>query len=344
MIRAGLESCFFSGAHLMAKPFLGGLGVIFTLHHVRAESDDPFQPNRILEVTPEFLDAALGKIRRSDLDIVDLDEAVRRLTTPGPHRRFVVITFDDGYRDNREIAWHILRRHKAPFTVYVPTAFPDGRGDLWWAALEAVIRAQDAVAVDLEGVARLLETATAEDKHKAFETVYWAIRHLPERQRSAVIRDLCTRYSIDQRALCADFVMRWDELAEMARDPLVTIGAHTIDHVALARLPMAEARRQMRESARTLEAVIDRPVRHFSFPYGDAEAAGPREFALARELGFASAVTTRPGLIYPEHAGHLTALPRVSLNGDYQSLRYLDVFLSGLPFFVFNGFERLNVA
>ncbi len=83
---------------------------------------------------------------------------------------------------------------------------------------------------------------------------------------------------------------------------------------------------------------------HLAYPYGSAEAAGAREFRLAKELGYRTAVTTRKGLVYAEHGEHLTALPRVSLNGDYQDERYLRVFLTGAPFAVWNGFKRLQVA
>jgi peptidoglycan/xylan/chitin deacetylase (PgdA/CDA1 family) len=114
--------------------------------------------------------------------------------------------------------------------------------------------------------------------------------------------------------------------------------------VAVATLPAEEARRQMRAGAEVMAATLGERPRHFSYPYGSACAAGPRDFGIARELGFDTAVTTRPGVLYAEHADHLTALPRVSLNGDYQALRYLDVLLSGLPFFVMNRFGRLNVA
>ena len=54
LIRAGLETLFFSGAHLMMQPFVGGVGVILTLHHVRPPRMDGFQPNRLLEVSPGF--------------------------------------------------------------------------------------------------------------------------------------------------------------------------------------------------------------------------------------------------------------------------------------------------
>ena len=55
IIRGGLESLYFTGAHIAFRPFVGGVGAILTLHHVRPPRPDRFQPNRLLEVTPRFL-------------------------------------------------------------------------------------------------------------------------------------------------------------------------------------------------------------------------------------------------------------------------------------------------
>ncbi len=60
-------------------------------------------------------------------------------------------------------------------------------------------------------------------------------------------------------------------------------------------------------------------MRHFAYPIGKRRAAGPREFELAAQGGFTTAVTTRPGMLFAPHAAHRHALPRLSLNGRYQS-------------------------
>ena len=101
-------------------------------------------------------------------------------------------------------------------------------------------------------------------------------------------------------------------------DPLVTIGAHSITHCNLAKQSEEIAHQEMAISRARIEDALQRPVLHLAYPYGDRTAAGPREFALARAAGFKTAVTTRPGMLFPESADHLTALPRVSLNGNYQ--------------------------
>jgi peptidoglycan/xylan/chitin deacetylase (PgdA/CDA1 family) len=143
---------------------------------------------------------------------------------------------------------------------------------------------------------------------------------------------------------CVKQVMTWDEIRTMAADPLVTVGAHTKGHFAISKLSEERARDEMVGSAYRIEQKLGRRPIHFAFPYGDAQSAGPRDFALAREAGFKTAVTTRKGMLFPAHRRYLSALPRVSLNGDYQSLTYTALYLSGAPFALWNRFQQINAA
>jgi peptidoglycan/xylan/chitin deacetylase (PgdA/CDA1 family) len=339
IIRAGLEAAWLTRAHRLARPRLGGIGVILTLHGVTDAAAGPFHPNGILEVTPGFLDAAIGRVRASGFEIVPLDEAARRLAA-GEGPRFAVLTFDDAYRNNLTEAWPVLERRAAPFTIYVPADYPDGRGVLWWLALEEIVAARAEVAF----AGQRFPTADLAGKRAAWEAIYPALRAMGEAEQRAAMASLADEAGFDLHAQCRREIMTWDELGRLAREPLCTIGAHTLSHPMLAKLSEAEAREEMALSAETIADKLGVRPRHVSYPYGSPAEAGAREFRLAAELGFVTGVTTRPGMLFPEHAGHMTALPRVSLNGDYQSLRYLDVLLSGLPFFVWNGFKRLDVA
>src|SRR5262249_31053424 len=165
-----------------------------------------------------------------------------------------------------------------------------------------------------------------------------------EQELRRVIRDLAGRYRVDIAGFCDELCMDWDELNRLACDPLVTIGAHTVNHVMLAKVPERSARAEMEMSRSVIEASLGLRPDHLSYPVGDAPSAGEREFRIAAELGFKTAVTTRPGVIFPEHREHLLALPRISLNGEHQQLRYVRVLLSGAATAVWNGFRRIDAA
>jgi len=354
MIRAGLETLYLTGAHLAFGGRLGGIGAILTLHHVRPPRTRAFQPNRLLEVTPEFLDEVLTWLRAADIDIVSLDDMHARLiaaATPAavPQRtavrRFVCVTFDDGYRDTLRFAYPILKKHRAPFAVYIPTSFPDRRGELWWLALEAIVADNDFVALDMDGQERRFDCTTAEAKRQAFASIYWWLRALPsEDELRGVVRGLAARHQLNLTGLCEELCMGWDELADLATDPLVTIGAHTVNHVMLKKAPEEMVAAEMRNCAAAIEAALGVRPGHFSYPVGDRTSAGPREFAIAARLGFKTGVTTRPGVLFPAHREHLTALPRISLNGEFQRLRYLRVLLSGTATALWGSFRRADAA
>jgi peptidoglycan/xylan/chitin deacetylase (PgdA/CDA1 family) len=345
IIRSGLETLYFSGANVLMRPFVSGVGAILTLHHVRPERPDAFQPNRLLEVTPDFLERVLGYLRRSDLDLVSLDEVHRRLCEQDFSRRFVCITIDDGYRDTLQWAYPILKRHDAPFAVYIPTSFPDRLGELWWLALEAVVARNSRVVVEIDGIEREFDCSSVAGKRDAFDQLYSFLRGLPtEDQLRDVIRCLSGRYHVDIMEFCTELCMNWRELESLASDPLVTIGAHTVNHVMLAKVPEGLVRSEMAMSRSLIEASLGQRPDHLSYPVGDRTSAGPREFRIAADLGFKTAVTTRPGVLFPEHRDHLTALPRISLNGEHQQLRYVRVLLSGAATALWNGFRRVDAA
>jgi peptidoglycan/xylan/chitin deacetylase (PgdA/CDA1 family) len=174
--------------------------------------------------------------------------------------------------------------------------------------------------------------------------VYWALRALPEDALRAAVAGLCREAGIEPEALVVERCLPFAAIEALAAEPGMTIGAHTLTHPRLATLDEAEARREIGGSRAVIEARIGRPVRHFAYPVGDPTSAGPRDFALAREAGFATAVTTRPGHVFPEHAAHLHALPRVSLNGLHQTEGALRSLLSGVPFWLWNRGRRVNAA
>jgi len=345
IIRAGLDALYFSGAHRVLRPIFGGVGTIFMLHHVRPAHAGPFQPNRHLEITPDFLRATLAYLRATDVDIVTPDEVQRRLTERDFSRRFACFTCDDGYRDNRDHALPAMRDFDAPFTVYVTSDFASGTGRLWWVALERVVARADAIEAPIDGQMVRLDTSTLAGKDMAFDRLHGWLRGLPEeadirREVSA----LCAAHGIDEDAVSRELCMSWDELKPFAADPLVTIGAHTVSHCNLAKQTEAMVVHELSASRTDIENVLQRPAVHLAYPYGDRCAAGTREFALAKSAGFETAVTTRPGVIASDNSSQLTALPRVSLNGNYQDTRYLPVLTSGAATAMWNGFQRGGVG
>lgn len=341
IVKAALSALHYTGVGDFIAPITGGTGVIFMLHRVSPDKPRAFEPNRILMVTPTFLERVITDVRAAGFDIVPMDDVPERLKNGDATRPFAVFTLDDGYRDNLVNAYEVFKRQQAPFTIYVPTDYADGRGDLWWLTLEEAIARLSAIALNMGGIDRTFSLVTPDQKDAAFHQIYWWLRSLPEDRARAITHRLAAQAQFDPFKFCRQLVMTWDEVKTLARDPVVTIGAHTIGHYALAKLSVSEVQREIADSMARLSNELGKPCRHFSYPYGCESSAGEREFEIARDAGVLTAVTTRKGLLHARHKSELTALPRLSLNGDYQDMRYVKALLSGAPFALLNAAQRM---
>jgi peptidoglycan/xylan/chitin deacetylase (PgdA/CDA1 family) len=341
IISAGFTLFGMTRLHRLAAPWTRGAGAILMFHQVRPWVERAFAPNRLLEITPEFLDAVLTRLHSLGFDIVSLDTALSRLDAPRA-RPFAVLTFDDGYKDTRDYALPVLEKHKAPFTLYVTTGFAARTARLWWVELEEAIRALPQIDIAIADLELRLESATAAQKQAAFATLYRLLRDGPDQRLYDVIARLCAAAQIRSAELVDDLCLDWAGIEAIARHPLCTIGVHTLTHPRLAKHDDAAfVRRELSESRALIEAHIGGAANHLAYPVGDPASAGPREFVLASQLGFASAVTTRPGMIFPEHAERVCALPRLSVNGNWQSLDAFEILVSGAPFALWNLGRRV---
>jgi peptidoglycan/xylan/chitin deacetylase (PgdA/CDA1 family) len=344
LIGASLGLIAATRADRCLRPLTQGRGAILMLHHVRPARSDPFQPNALLEITPDFLERTIRVVRDSGFDIVALDEVPSRLSEPKA-KPFVAFTFDDGLRDNVTFALPVLKRHACPWTLFVVADYAAGRGRLWWIELEEAVRRLDRLTLERQdGTTLLCPAATPAEKTAAFAAIYSDLRAGPEPRLRALIAGWCKEAGIDSDALVRAECLDWDEIRALASEPGVTIGAHTLSHPMLAKHDDDTSRREIVESRAAIAAALGRPVQHFAYPVGDPTSAGAREFQTARDAGYMTAVTTRPGHLYPEHLDHLTALPRVSINGLHQNEAALRTLLSGLPFALRNRGRRLIVA
>jgi len=345
LTRHALSAMNFSGLDRLYAQIDRELGMILTFHRVLEGKHDEMSPNAHLSIHADFLYDVIKLLKHRHVDIVTLDEAKRRLLKPGSEGRFAALTFDDGYRDNLENALPVLESHAVPATLYVAPGLVEATSQLWWEGLGQLVTKQKRfvfsgdkgpVEFDCTSQVRAQESFTA--------LVKYMISAVPEDKVQERVAELCWLYKIDTTTITKDAIMTWDEIRQMSASKHISIGAHTMSHPHLARLPENLAAEEMCQSSLVLEAELGRKPKHFAYPFGYKKAASAREFKLAADQRFETAVTTRPGMLFSQHAHHLTALPRISVNGLFQRKRYIGPLIMGLPTRLKNGSNRLNVA
>jgi peptidoglycan/xylan/chitin deacetylase (PgdA/CDA1 family) len=330
LTRARHELAYFSFYARIMQRRTGGAGAVLRFERVRPRQAARFQPLKSREITPRFLDRTIRALKRWKFDIVSMDEVCRRAVTLKSRRRFACLTFDGGYKDLIDSAYPVLSRHGVPFTVYVPTAFPDGLGEAWWLALEQVIAREDRLSLMIDRKERRFDIPETSEKYQLYDFLETWLRSLSPPDLSSAIKDLCIRYSVDLAKLSRESSMDWEDLAKLAADPLVTFGSTTVNYPVLSNLRDADALREMTMGRAVAQAAFRRDVRHFAYPFGDRASFRRQHVAMADEAGLASAASAIPGLVEAEGRTNLHALPRISWDGRQGSLRVMRVILSGI--------------
>ncbi|WP_024880271.1 polysaccharide deacetylase family protein [Methylosinus sp. LW3] len=299
----------------------GARGCLLTFHRAAPSALWQRLPNRNFYLDLAYLDRLLVYLKAQRWSIVTMEEAIERAAANRPGDRFVNFSVDDCYRDTFEEIVPLFRAHGAPVTLFVTTGIPDATMPMWHAGLEDIILSKDRIAHDGETV----KVETAQEKR----AVYAAIERAWEGPRAgALYSAFCAENGFDEAQLREKHAISWDMLESLARDPLVEIGAHTVDHPRVSALAEAEALAELEACRQRLRERLGREVRHFAFPFGRAADAGERDFELARRAGFSSAATTRKGVM--RRRSNVFSLPRNTLNGAARSLAMAEMHLTGV--------------
>ena len=275
---------------LLARGRPQGLSIL--IYHRVLPQRDPIFPG---EVTHEDFRRQLRAVKRS-CRVLPLLDAVRLARAGRLPPRAACITFDDGYADNAEIALPILQEEGLHATFFIATGYLNG-GRMWNdTVIEAMRRAPPGM-LELGALglgSYLLEGP--DSRRQAIQALIGQLKYLPMAERQAQVERLAQAVG---QPLPDDLMMSTAQLLRL-RDAGMGLGAHTVGHPILARLPLEQARAEMARGKAELEQLLGQPVPLFAYPNGKpGEDYGPEHVALARELGFEAAVSTAWGRAAP---------------------------------------------
>jgi len=258
--------------------------LIINYHRVLGEPD----ALRENEVTATDFAMQLGVLARF-FKFLPLARAVVALRDGTLPRRAVAITFDDGYADNVTVALPVLLRLGVPATFFITVGFLDG-GRMWNDAITDVIAAARGTRLDLRSLGMgVLDIATVEARKRALASLLTEWKYLPLAARNARVSEL-TRAA--GSSLPPSTMMTTAQVQQLAAAGM-EVGAHTLQHPILARLPSAEARHEIVASKRELERITAREVVGFAYPNGRPERDFTGEHRqMVADAGYCFAVTT----------------------------------------------------
>lgn len=265
---------------------------VLIFHRVLREPD-PLFPD---EVDAARFDEMLGWLK-SWFQVLPLDEAARRLQEGSLPARAAALSFDDGYADNHDVALPLLQKHGLPCSFFVATGFLDG-GRMWNDTLIEAVRLSSRPVLDLRGLKDrdgqdlgLHALGDMASRRAALAQLIERIKYLPPEPRLACVDAIAERAEVRP----PDDLMMSSEQVRALRRAGMQIGAHTVSHPILAKLDARQAADEMGRSRDVLQALLGEKVGLFAYPNGKAGTDYLPEVhpAIARELGFEAAVSTR---------------------------------------------------
>lgn len=300
----------------MLKPFreyYAGLGSCVLYHRIAAEKIqyNEHSPYSVLSVSKENFAAQVRELSKH-FNVTSLPECVEALRAGSLGPKTLVLTFDDGYKDNLINALPILEEYNIPATIYIATGLIDRTAELWWFEQEFIVRNCSSFKFQWEDWNCKWNLVSPEEKYIAIQSLNDMFKSFSLEKQQSFMEVLRLQY--DQTYSYDEEMLTWDQVRLLDQHPLITIGAHTVNHPVLTNLEPEALLSELKVSKQRLEEELGHPILHFAYPFGGRPEVGEREFAAACECDFASAVTTRSGNLYHEHRNFLYSLPRIPVN------------------------------
>ncbi|MEW5767422.1 MAG: polysaccharide deacetylase family protein [bacterium] len=285
--------------------------IILSYHRV---IDDYVRPQ--MAVSPATFEKQMNFLR-NNFKVASLDEAMPFLKGEIPLKEdIVVITFDDGYRDNYTQAFPILRRYSLPATIFLTTNFIGTDRRLWWDEVDSLLEQKNGQVrrgiypVEVEKCLLEIEAKEGKEREEAKNKLISILKGMVESVRTEIISHL--KVGREDTAASSNRVMlSWEEVDEMKREG-ISFGAHTHSHLSLTELPLEAARKEIVESKTAIEIRLKEPVGHFSYPFGEIEDGIKK---IVWENNFQSACSIKEGgNNYGSGQNDLFALKRIGVN------------------------------
>lgn len=289
----------------------GTIGLVYSLHHITDKNPNGIPTNEDLKVSPDFLEEVILKYKRKGFDFISLDQLSDIIISDNkPKQPFIAFTIDDGYLDNYTQALPVFERQQVPFAIFVATDFIDKKAILWWDILEDLILMNDSVIFGGDKY----QCQTFQENWDVFRILREKILLFDQTKIEEKLKEAFSYYDIDWFEPVRRQAMSWEQVKEISKHPLCTIGGHTVSHLALNKLGDQEFREEIADGINKLQSATGKPIQHFAYPYGSPNEIGEREYKLISEFNFKTVFTAYGGCITENNKHQITHLPRVYLH------------------------------
>ncbi len=248
-------------------------------------------PLSITPVLPDLFERQVAHLARH-YNVVTLERVLDLWAAGEPHpANCVVLTFDDGYRDNYLAAFPILRKYGVPSTVFLTVGSIGTGNALWFDRVFHLLDRTERSFVEIDGLEGRLRLGDVCDKASAASALLSHFKRLGMNEREREIARLRERLGVRSEADGRRLMLDWPQIREMAAAG-IRFGAHTRSHTILTRMTADQMRDELVAPKQDIEGQLGQPVRTFAYPNGEVGDYNPAAIELLRATGYEAAVTT----------------------------------------------------
>jgi peptidoglycan/xylan/chitin deacetylase (PgdA/CDA1 family) len=234
---------------------------------------------------------------KSHFDVLSLSEAVEKMRGGEISRPTAVITFDDGFQNNYDVAFPILRELALPATIFLTTALVNTDNTFWYLRLNRALAKTRKPSLQWDG--RRFDLSGSDSKLKTEVAIRTSIRDLPRPKLLEELRRVIVETGDDLDCpIEADSPFRMldaPSIAEMTRSGLVEFGAHSHTHPWMSRLSSKECQEEISLSVAKTHELTGRPCELFAYPFGYPRHYNSETIRTLKQHGIRIAVTGVPG-------------------------------------------------
>ena len=260
-------------------------------YHMVVDKPNGFYP----EISIHDFERQVAQLSKN-YNVISLDEIVERVTRRESLRRCVAITFDDGFKDNYENAYPILKKHKIPATIFLTTGYVENGTAPWFIKLRYIFMKTEKAHFQLRANDEIisLPMRTRKEKFVASERAMVCLKNSADEKRLLVLDKLCKQLGVNEFDGLNNLMLNWNQIKEMSESSIL-FGAHTVNHPILTRISIDAVEKEIRQSKEEINARIEKPVTAFAYPFGKKTEYSNKIFELLRKFGFRCSVTSEYG-------------------------------------------------
>jgi peptidoglycan/xylan/chitin deacetylase (PgdA/CDA1 family) len=222
--------------------------------------------NRELEITPGYFEELIVNYKKNESEFCSLDDIDKSKLSHFRfwfQKKFVNVSFDDGFQDVYTNAYPILKKYNIPFTIYLTTDFPDNKAMIWWIILENIVMQNDEVRLDTG------EKYSCRNLNEKIEFYALMAKRIftSENKPLDTFKSLFKNYLNIFDNINDNLTMSWEQLTEMSESGLCTIGSHSVTHPDMRKITETDLQYELEESMRIIKSRIKKEVLHFSYPH-----------------------------------------------------------------------------